>query len=194
MSSSSLKLEIPPDASLHFGDRLGHFLKRDTWETWQGVYLLAGLLPEIYEMLGSKLIYRLDGVPLVSECDIQESAKLIWDIRDTFESNPSHTGNETPRYWLKWAESKDIQITWLAWAAHRGLLPANEGEDQLGKALPDTPLIADESPSARRLRFGLFINQRQASGATITEAMKELAAIEGCGLENIRRIHYKKKK
>lgn len=50
----------------------------------------------------------------------------------------------------------------------------------------------DETPLQRRHRIQSYVDNSSAAGKSKTEAMREVAKQEGCGLDNIKRIYYGK--
>jgi hypothetical protein len=85
-------------------------------------------------------------------------AKNAFDVsNDIFRSNPSHNSTFVahPNYYIDWAKSKHLDVSWLDWARARRLVNASK---------MSTPAVIDSSekskPTGKRLGEGLKAAKR----------------------------------
>lgn len=124
------------------------------------------------------------------------------DARAIIDSKPELAGHTVA---VRFPEPDSVHV-WLVGAeAHlqwRRLIEQAIAADELqlldgASLLPISSQTVDEPEpekplGQRRQRLVTYVNKVKSSGGTKTAAFKELAKIEGCSVDNITRIYYKK--
>ncbi len=105
---------------------------------------------------------------------------------------------QTPMtYFLGWADRKDFVPKWLSVAEEIGLatvFASSNSDATAQRAADETGELSDESPQQRRQRISEYVDNTFATGRTKESAYAELAEIENCTVNNIKRIYKGHKK
>ena len=165
----------PADAILVFGDRLAHYLRLKTWDVDLAIWLLKGIVPETYYILGEKHFYMFDGLS-INKDNRDDIVGEMEDIKELYQSDPDSADRMSVTEWISWSEKNGISVPWVQWAEKRNLLSSQETANC-------------ETPAQRRDRIKKYVNDSYASGNTKTSAYERLAEIEACGIDNIKRIY-----
>lgn len=137
------------ELSSEFEDRLIHYLSLETWPIETAYYLLVGLCPEKWELIG---FYFFNGKLLHRESDKEEVFQQMDDIERLFRSDPEHGEFASPAYWINWARKRQIPIPWYDYAHKNGLLPPDKSDKSLPTANRNDELQKDAVNLAREWR------------------------------------------
>lgn len=166
---------FPADIFLAFGDRLAHYLRLKTWDVDLAIWLLKGIVPETYYILGEKQFYMFDGLS-INKDNRDDIICAMEDLKELYQSDPDNADRMSVAEWISWSGRNGISVPWVQWAEKRNLLSGQETADS-------------ETPVQRRNRIKKYVNDAYAAGETKESAYGRLAKIEGCGIENIKRIY-----
>lgn len=133
MDSEVIQLHGP------FAEEIRFFFRRDTWTIDEACFILVGVLPVEFSLIGYP---KLDGNLLRS---IEGEGERLFErssmYLDLWQSNPNNSDEASPVEFIKWAISKKIKMPWLDYAIKEGLLPACVVDDN--QTAPATTMQAE---------------------------------------------------